>query len=240
MPHALAPLPFRVDALEPLLRCETVENHYGRHHREHLDQLNRLIAGTDLEKLDLAALIRIMSAGKGPPQNRTRRAILDHAGQAWNHDFYWHSLWPHRPQRATPGGLLARRICLEFGSLDGLKRQFMDTALALVGAGWIWLHARRDGSLAVTATANADTLCAIGNTALLCCDVWEHAYYLEHREDRAAYLEAFWELANWNFAAANLGRAEARRAEGLHAAAPTLLRPMPSALTRERTAPPGH
>lgn len=227
MPYLLPALPYATDAFEPFISQETMELHYGRHHRGHLDKLNALIAGTDLENLALGELIRAMSTGRGAPQNRTRRAILDNAMQAWNHTFFWNCLIERA--RPAPGGQLARQLVSEFGSFDGFRRQFTETALALVGAGWIWLFARRDGSLGICTTANADTLCASSNAPLLVCDLWEHAYYLDRREDRESWLESFWQLANWDYAAANLVKAE----QSLPAQTASVLqpvRPAPSTL----------
>ena len=205
MPYILSPLPYAADAFEPSISRETMELHHGRHHCGYVDKLNHLLAGTDLEKLDLGELIRAMSIGRGAAQNRTRRAILDNATQAWNHDFFWRCL---SPAKGVPRGRLARKLLDEFGSPEGFRKQFTDTALGLVGAGWVWLYARRDGSLGICTTGNAETLCATGNCPLLVCDVWEHAYYLDRRDDRQAWVEAFWTLSNWDFAAANLVRSE--------------------------------
>lgn len=206
MPHPFPDLPYAFDALEPHISRETIEYHYGKHHRAYVDKLDKLAKNTEFEDLALEGIVQKISIDKTARENKARHALLDNASQAWNHAFYWRCMTPQAAQ--FPDGLLARKIDTEFGSLEKLQKQFTETALDFVGAGWVWLHAHRDGSLGICTTSNADTLCASGRFPLLACDVWEHAYYIDRRNDRAGYLAAFWKLVNWNFAAANLPGAE--------------------------------
>lgn len=211
MAHLFPDLPYAIEALEPYISRETIEYHYGKHHRAYVDKLNKLVKGTEFESLGLEETIQKISVDKAARENKAKRAILDNASQAWNHAFYWRCLTPHAAQ--SPDHPLARKIDTEFGSLDKLQKQFTETALGFVGAGWVWLYAHRDGSLDICTTSNAKTLCASGHVPLLVCDVWEHAYYIDRRNDRAGYLAAFWHLVDWNFAATNVAPVEEGRAE---------------------------
>ena len=214
MAHPFPDLPYAIDALEPHISRETIEYHYGKHHRAYIEKLDKLAKGSEFENLALEEIIRKISIDKTARENKAKRAILDNASQAWNHAFYWRCLTPHAAQ--FPDDLFARKIDTEFGSFDKLQKQFTETALGFVGAGWVWLYAHRDGSLDICTTSNADTLCASGHVPLLACDVWEHAYYIDRRNDRAGYLAAFWQVVNWNFAAANLARVDERGGESTH------------------------
>ncbi len=192
MPFRITALPFASDALEPLMSCETVDLHH-RHHGVYVDRLNELVDGTELED---ATLETILCGADGP--------LLDLAGQHYDHSFYWSSLRPPRSS-SGPTGVLAERIATDFGSLANLKRTFVAAGLALIGSGWCWLTRSFDGRLSIVTTANAETPVADGLEPLLVCDLWEHAYYLDFRSERAHYLEAFWILANWEFAATRYG-----------------------------------
>jgi superoxide dismutase, Fe-Mn family len=194
MPIELPPLPYDRSALEPHLSAMTLEQHHGRHHRGHVEALNAAIAGTPLASLALDDIVR-------KAQGRT----FEHAAQAWNLAFYWRSM---RPVPAggggEPEGALAEAIARRFGDAATLRRHFDAAAGALLGAGWAWLVQRRDGSLGIAVTANAATPLTGDARPLLACSLWEHAYYLDYREARGRYLEAFWNVVDWDFAASQL------------------------------------
>lgn len=189
MTIALPPLPYPEDALTPHVSARTLSFHYGRHHAGYVARLAKLVAGTDYEGSTPAEIAA--SAPPGP--------LFDNAAQAWNHDFYWHSMSPDGG--GGPGGGLAAAVDRDFGSADTFKEEFAAAARAKFGSGWVWLAA--DGSgLRITSTDNADTPLAHGLTPLLTIDVWEHAYYLDYQNDRAAYVDAFIEhLIDWESAA---------------------------------------
>ncbi len=187
----LPPLPYPLDALAPRISKETLEFHYGKHHRAYVDKLNMLVQGTGHEDSSLEQLIR---SAAGP--------LFNNAAQVWNHTFYWHCLTPGDEGKA-PGGELGQAIHGTFGSLENLKLLFRKNAVEKFGSGWTWLARTRDGLLVVRSTADADTQVRTGDTPLLACDVWEHAYYIDRRNDRTAYVDAFWSLANWSFAEKN-------------------------------------
>jgi superoxide dismutase, Fe-Mn family len=181
-----------MDALEPHISRETLEYHYGKHHRTYLDKLNGMIEGTEFADASLEDTVRGSSGG-----------IFNNAAQVWNHTFYWHCLSPNGGGK--PGGDLAKAIDKDFGSFDEFQKQFSDKAATLFGSGWAWLVKQPDGKLAISQTANAETPLAGKGTALLTCDVWEHAYYIDYRNARPKYIESFWNLVNWDFVAKNLG-----------------------------------
>lgn len=180
-------LPFPLHALEPHISRETLAYHHGKHHRGYVDRLNQLIAGTPLAGEPLA---RVVVAAEG--------ALFNQAAQAFNHNFYWHSLSPERG--LAPRGMLAAAIDLQFGSLDACLTTLHATALGTFGSGWTWLVRRANGTLAVESTKDADTPLRRGDTPLLVCDVWEHAYYLDYKNDRKRYLDAFLGFINWDTA----------------------------------------
>jgi Fe-Mn family superoxide dismutase len=187
----LKPLPFALDALAPRISKETLELHWGKHHRAYVDKLNTLVAGTEFDKMALPDIVR-----------KTNGPLFNNAAQAWNHDFYWGSLSPRATLRSDE---LAAAIDASFGSFGALEKKFKAEALAKFGSGWTWLVLQA-GKLAVRNSDDADCPLLWGETALLCCDVWEHAYYIDYRNERAKYIDAFWELANWDFASGNLAR----------------------------------
>lgn len=189
MTHVLPPLPYAKDALEPYISAETLEYHYGKHHQTYVTNLNNLIAGTEFESLSLEDIIRKASGG-----------IFNNAAQVWNHTFYWNGL---KPGGGEPTGALATAIDQSFGSFEKFKEDFTKTAVTTFGSGWAWLVKNADGSLAVVSTSNAGTPLTSGQTPLLTCDVWEHAYYIDYRNARPKYVEEFWKLVNWEFVAAN-------------------------------------
>jgi superoxide dismutase, Fe-Mn family len=181
----LPELPWPQDALAPLISKETISFHYGKHHAAYVANLNKLVPGTAFEGMTLEEVVK--KATPGP--------LLNNAAQAWNHAFYWTCLAPNAG--GEPGGTLAAAIQKSFGSFEKFKQQFTDTAVKLFGSGWAWLVRNADGSLAVTGTSNAGTPLSEGKTPLLTCDVWEHAYYIDYRNRRPEYVEAFWKLVNW-------------------------------------------
>ncbi|MCZ8063888.1 superoxide dismutase [Silanimonas sp.] len=191
MAITLPALPYARDALAPHISAETIDFHYGKHHQTYVDNLNKQIAGTEFEALDLEAIIRKSQGG-----------MFNNAAQVWNHTFYWNCLKP--AGGGEPKGKLAEAINAAFGSFAAFKEQFTQTALTTFGSGWAWLVQRPDGTLALVSTSNAATPLTGNDTALLTCDVWEHAYYVDYRNARAKYVEAFWNLVNWDFVASQM------------------------------------
>lgn len=187
----LPPLPFELDALFPHLSRETLEYHYGKHHQAYVTNLNNLIPGTEWEGQSLEQIIR--HAPPGP--------IFNNAAQVWNHTFYWNSLSPQGGK--TPTGPLAQAIEKTFGSFEKFKEQFTKTAIGTFGSGWAWLVKTASGTLEIQSTSNAQTPLTAGHRPLLTCDVWEHAYYIDYRNARPQYIDHFWEIVNWEFAAKN-------------------------------------
>jgi len=190
MTHALPALPYEKNALEPHISAETLEYHYGKHHQTYVTNLNNLIAGTEFENLSLEDIVKTSSGG-----------IFNNAAQVWNHTFYWSSLSPNGG--GEPTGALAEAIAAAFGSFENFKAELTKTAITTFGSGWAWLVKNADGSLALVSTSNAATPLTSGQTPLLTIDVWEHAYYVDYRNLRPKYVEAFWNLVNWEFAAQN-------------------------------------
>jgi len=190
MTHVLPPLPYEKNALEPHISAETLEFHYGKHHQTYVTNLNNLIVGTEFESLSLDDIVKKSTGG-----------IFNNAAQVWNHTFYWHSLSPNGG--GEPTGALAEAINKTFGSFEKFKEDFSKTAITTFGSGWAWLVKNADGSLALVSTSNAATPLTTGQTPLLTIDVWEHAYYVDYRNLRPKYVEAFWNLVNWDFAANN-------------------------------------
>jgi Fe-Mn family superoxide dismutase len=184
----LPALPYARDALAPHISAETIDFHYGKHHQTYVTNLNNQIAGTDFEGKDLESIIRSSTGG-----------MFNNAAQVWNHTFYWNCLAPNAG--GQPTGKLLDAINSAFGSFDAFKEKFTQTALTTFGSGWAWLVQRPDGSLALVSTSNAATPLTGEDRALLTCDVWEHAYYVDYRNARAKYVEAFWNLVNWDFVA---------------------------------------
>ncbi|WP_347988316.1 superoxide dismutase [Fe] [Methylomonas sp. AM2-LC] len=190
MTFELPALPYAKDALAPHISVETIEYHYGKHHQTYVTNLNNLVPGTEFEGLSLEEIVKKSSGG-----------IFNNAAQVWNHTFYWHSLSPNGG--GAPTGALAEAIEKTFGSFDKFKEDFTKAAVTTFGSGWAWLVKNADGTLAITSTSNAATPLTSGQTPLLTVDVWEHAYYIDFRNLRPKYLEAFWALVNWEFASAN-------------------------------------
>jgi len=190
MSFELPALPYAKDALAPHISAETIEYHYGKHHQTYVTNLNNLIAGTEFADLSLEDIVKTASGG-----------IFNNAAQVWNHTFYWHSLSPNGG--GAPTGGLANAIDRTFGSFEQFKEEFTKTAVTTFGSGWAWLVKKPNGGLELVSTSNAATPLTAGLTPLLTCDVWEHAYYIDYRNLRPKYLEAFWALVNWEFASAN-------------------------------------
>ena len=190
MSFELPILPYATDALAPHISAETIEFHYGKHHQTYVTNLNNLIAGTEFEGLSLEEIVKKSSGG-----------IFNNAAQVWNHTFYWNSLSPNGG--GAPTGGLAYAIDRTFGSFEKFKEEFTKTALTTFGSGWAWLVKKPNGGLELVSTSNAATPLTDGLTPVLTCDVWEHAYYIDYRNLRPKYLEAFWALVNWEFAGAN-------------------------------------
>jgi Fe-Mn family superoxide dismutase len=196
-PIALPPLPYDESALAPVISAQTIGFHYGKHHKGYVDNLNKLIQGTDLAD---ASLEQIVKATAGVAD---KTAIFNNAAQVWNHTFYWNSL---DPAGGAPSGRLASAIDAAFGGMDGLKKALKDISVGQFGSGWGWLVADAEGKLKVVKTPNAETPITQGLKPLLTVDVWEHAYYLDYQNRRADYVQAVLDkLLNWSFAARNYG-----------------------------------
>ncbi|MBV6305969.1 superoxide dismutase [Fe] [Candidimonas humi] len=192
MAHTLPPLPYAMDALAPHISKETLEYHYGKHHQAYVTNLNAQIQGTEFESASLVDIIKKASGG-----------VFNNAAQVWNHTFYWNSLSPKGG--GEPSGKLADAINAKWGSVAAFKEAFSKSAAGNFGSGWTWLVKKSDGSLDIVNTSNAATPITTSDVPLLTCDVWEHAYYIDYRNARPKYLENFWNLVNWKFAADNLG-----------------------------------
>ncbi|MBT4964124.1 MAG: superoxide dismutase [Fe] [Francisellaceae bacterium] len=182
----LPKLNYELDALEPHISAETLEFHYGKHHQTYVANLNKLTPGTEFAGKTLEEIIKTSTGG-----------IFNNAAQIWNHSFYWNCLSPNGGNEPT--GALSDAIIEEFGSFASFKEQFSKTAITTFGSGWAWLVKNPSGKLELVSSSNAQTPLTTDNTALLTCDVWEHAYYIDYRNARPKYLEAFWNLVNWEF-----------------------------------------
>ena len=210
MPFQLKALPYNKNALEPHMSMRTLEFHHGKHHRKYVEDLNKLIAGTLLERASLETIIRKTHGSK------KNEKIFNNAAQVWNHDFFWQSMKPGGGGK--PEGELAERIEDSFGDFNSFKDEFLEAGKTQFGSGWAWLIV--DGrKLKVIKTPDAENPLVLQKTALLACDVWEHAYYLDYQNHRPDMIKAFLEhLADWDFAAANLTAAGStkRRESGAH------------------------
>ncbi|MFO0744353.1 MAG: superoxide dismutase [Myxococcota bacterium] len=192
MTFELPPLPYAKDALTPFMSAETFDFHYGKHHAAYVNNLNKLVAGTDNEGKSLEDIIASVSSGP----------LFNNSAQVWNHTFFWNCMKP--AGGGEPTGDLAAAITRDFGSFQAFKEKFAATAAGQFGSGWGWLVAK-NGKLEVMATANADTPSKHSATALFTVDVWEHAYYIDYRNDRAKFIATVVDkLANWDFATENL------------------------------------
>lgn len=191
MTFKLPELPYPKDGLSPHISPETIDYHYGKHHQAYVTNLNNLVAGTPFATKSLEDVIKTSEGG-----------MFNNAAQIWNHTFYWHSLSPKGG--GAPKGAIAKAIDKSFGSFDKFKEDFSKAATTVFGSGWAWLVQKPDGSLAIKQTSNAGCPLTEGVTPLLTCDVWEHAYYVDFRNARPKYVEAWWSLVNWEFANSNL------------------------------------
>ena len=195
--YVLPPLPYAENALEPVISANTIRFHYGKHHKGYVDNLNKLIAGTEFAGLPLEKIIT-ETAGKAD-----KAAIFNNAAQIWNHTFYWNSLTPNGG--GEPPAALKKMIEASFGTVGACKKELATAATSQFGSGWAWL-VLDGGKLKVAKTGNADLPLTQGMKPLLAIDVWEHAYYLDYQNRRADYVNAILDkLINWNFAADNLG-----------------------------------
>ena len=191
MKHELPALPYAMDALQPHISQETLEFHYGKHHQTYVNNINNMVEGTEFADSSLEDIIK--NAAPGP--------IFNNAAQVWNHTCYWNSMSPNGG--GEPTGKVADAINAAFGSFEDFKKEFTTKATGNFGSGWTWLVKNADGSVAIENTSNAGNPMTNGQQPLLTCDVWEHAYYIDYRNARPAYLEAWWNLVNWD--AANEG-----------------------------------
>lgn len=183
-------LPYEKNALEPHISQETLEFHYGKHHKTYLDKLNLSIQNTSLENESLESIIKQEKGG-----------VFNNAAQTWNHTFYWNSLSPQGG--GTPHGTIQKTIEGSFGSFENFKKEFTKKACTLFGSGWVWLVKNQNG-IEITTTSNAGCPLTEDHKPLLTCDVWEHAYYIDYRNARPKYLESFWKIVNWDWANKNL------------------------------------
>ena len=189
----LPKLPYQNDALEPHISKKTVEFHYGKHHAAYVKNLNALIANTQFEKMNLEEIVR-----------NSDGAVFNNAAQVLNHTFYWNCLTPASKSKTKPSGKLMKAIERDFGGFDDFKESFVKQSVSLFGSGWTWLVSDGNGKLSILRTDNAKNPLTMENTTpLLCCDVWEHAYYLDYQNVRADYLKEFWHIINWSFVEKN-------------------------------------
>jgi len=187
MAFELPALPYEKNALEPHISAETLEYHYGKHHATYVTKLNDAVKGTDLESKSLEDVIRSAKGG-----------VFNNAAQVWNHTFYWHCLSPNGG--GEPNGAVADAINQKFGSFEKFKEEFTAQAVGNFGSGWTWLVKTADGGVDIVNTSNAETpLTDSSVTPILTVDVWEHAYYIDYRNARPNYMNAFWSLVNWDF-----------------------------------------
>jgi Fe-Mn family superoxide dismutase len=194
MEHKLPQLPYAMDALQPHMSKETFEYHYAKHHQAYVTNLNNLIKGTEYENLDLEAIVKKAPAG----------GIYNNAAQVSNHTFFWSCMKPNGG--GAPGGKLADAINKKWGSVDEFKKSFQASAVGNFGSGWTWLVKKSDGSVDIVNMGAAGTPLTTGDKPLLCVDVWEHAYYIDYRNQRPKFVETFLNhLVNWDFAAKNYG-----------------------------------
>jgi len=192
MVFELPTLPYPKNALAPYISEETLEYHYGKHHAAYVKKLNELIANTKFANMPLEEIVK--TAGPGP--------IFNNAAQHWNHSFYWNCLAPKGG--GDPTGALASAIERNFKSFNEFVKEFSAAAIEEFGSGWAWLVQKRDGSLGIEKASNAEDPLIRNERPLLTCDVWEHAYYIDYRNARPKYVEAFWHLVNWDFVASNI------------------------------------
>ncbi len=187
----LPALPYDSNALAPVITAETISFHYGKHHQTYVNNLNKLVEGTEFSDSNLEEIIMKSSGG-----------MFNNAAQVWNHTFYWNCLTPNG--KGVPTGKIAEEINKNFGSFEAFKEKFSQAAITLFGSGWAWLVKKEDGSLEIVQESNAGNPMCKGMKPLLTADVWEHAYYLDYQNRRPDYMAAWWTLVNWEFVEGNL------------------------------------
>lgn len=191
MEHKLPELPYAKDALQPHMSSETFDYHYSKHHQAYVTNLNNLIKGTKFENMSLEEIIMSSEGG-----------VFNNSAQVWNHTFFWNCLAPNAG--GNPTGAIADKINAKWGSFDKFKEEFTKSAVGNFGSGWTWLVKNKAGELEIVNTSNAGTPMTAGHKALMTVDVWEHAYYIDYRNARPNFLNAFWNLVNWKFVNSNL------------------------------------
>ena len=197
MAFELPPLPWAKDALAPTMSAETIDYHYGKHHQAYVNNLNTLVPGTKYEKMSLEEIVKATNG------QASEKKVFNNAAQVWNHSFFWNCLAPKAG--GEPTGAAKAAIDKAFGNFADFKKKFGDAAAAQFGSGWAWLVKNGDGSVAIETTSNAETPFASGKTCVLTLDVWEHAYYIDYRNARPKFIEAFWNLVNWDHVTKQLG-----------------------------------
>ena len=185
MKFELPPLPYYLDALEPVISERTLSFHYGKHEQTYINNLNGLIIGTPFETMSLEEIVKTSEG-----------AIFNNAAQAWNHIFYFNSFAPNPPK--GPKNELKKALEEQWGEVETFKKEFEKAGAGLFGSGWVWLAKKQDGKLEIISKPNAGTPLTEGYTPLLTFDVWEHAYYLDYQNRRADQLKALWEIVNWD------------------------------------------
>ena len=197
MAFTLPELPWAKDALAPTISAETIDYHYGKHHKAYVDNLNKFAPGTRFESMSLEDVI------KASYNQASDKKIFNNAAQVWNHTFFWNGMAPKAG--GAPTGALAAAIDRAFGNFGDFQKKFNEAAVGQFGSGWAWLVKTDDGGVAIETTGNADTPFAAGKTCILTLDVWEHAYYIDYLNARAKFAEEWWKVVNWDFAARNFG-----------------------------------
>lgn len=183
--HKLPILPYAKDALDPFISAETLEYHYSKHHQKYIDELNRLLEGSTLKDESLEAIVKSSDG-----------ALFNNAAQAWNHNLYWECM---APQGVKMGEAMSLLIQKSFGSYDAFANDFKQVALKHFGSGWVWIVVGDDGMLSIVSTVNAGTPITENMKVILACDIWEHAYYIDTRNDRGLYIDNFLKVVNWEF-----------------------------------------
>lgn len=185
MTHELPRLPYEMNALEPYISKETLEYHYGKHHKAYVDNLNNLIIGTEFETMSLEEIVK----------KSVSWPIFNNAAQVWNHTFYFNGLTPNSSK--IPTGKIGEMMNRDFGGFEKFREEFTKSAIWNFGSGWTWLVLNTDGKLEIVNTSNAGSVLTTDKKALLTCDIWEHAYYIDTRNARPKYLENFWQIIDW-------------------------------------------
>lgn len=193
----LVALPYAPEALEPVISRETIEYHYGKHLQTYVDNLNRLVAGTEFESMPLEQIVA-----------NAQGALFNNAGQVLNHNLYFTQFSPVKTDNHTPKGAILEAINRDFGSFEAFKAEFEQKGVSLFGSGWVWLAADKDGKLVITQESNAGNPVTKGLKPLLTMDVWEHAYYIDYRNRRAEHLKSLWQIINWDEVEKRMGENE--------------------------------